>query len=358
MLKVIYVNPMSYGNLEEYDRNILTLLASRSDLKLWYFASSKISDKSKFYYRNNYTYQVSGGFLSRGVSYTKSQFKLVFWALYRRVDVVHFEWVKLPMLDVIMFAVLRLFGVRVSYKVHNILPHKSTIFSKCLYRILYGLSNHMFVHNKVTASSLKGFSSRISIVPHGLLWGNHIAVPRSKSEGKIVVGHLGALSKYKGTDILLDYIISRSGADVLRNYNFIFAGKVLDVAIPDLADLDNVRVHTGYMSNRDFIQTMTNCDVLLLPYREISDSGIVKTAISYGVPVALSSIDSFKELYLNEGLALSLGSCHLEDLDSFFLNLDRCVLEKMSEKYRKYKRLNNSWIIHEKGLIEGWKKII
>lgn len=346
---------MSYGNLEEYDRNILSYLNNRSDIDLKYYASKNISDGSLECYTRNYSYHSKRLLLSRVVSYLKSQINLLYDALTNSTDVVHFEWFKIPLYDIVIIVFLKLAGIKVTFKAHNIFPHDSSIITKLQYVVLYRLMNHVFVHNDITAKSLERYSSRISTVPHGLLCGGSLLLATANRKDKLVVGHLGVLSKYKGTDTLLKYLLARAKSDTLKPYSFICAGKISGIELPDLNSVDNVEVRVGYMSNEEFISTLTKCDLLLLPYTQISDSGVVKTAITHGIPVALSEIDSFKEAYIDNGLALSLGNCSWEELDSFFKNLDKSKLENIKDRYHEYRHEDNSWLIHSNGLINIWK---
>ena len=96
---------------------------------------------------------------------------------------------------------------------------------------------------------------------------------------KLVFATMGSQSPYKGTDLICDAFLS---SEVLKNNDdvFLIIAGAGDIATPEkFMQCSNVWVANYSLSDSEFQAIMRLTDVMLLPYRKISQSGVLLTAI-------------------------------------------------------------------------------
>ncbi len=109
---------------------------------------------------------------------------------------------------------------------------------------------------------------------------------------------LGLVRKYKGVDLLLDAapgIVRASGASIA----------VVGEVFADAQDLarraaaspvsDRILWKDAYVSEADMALWLSACDVVVLPYRAVSGSGIAARALAAGRPVAAAAVGGLAE---------------------------------------------------------------
>lgn len=123
-----------------------------------------------------------------------------------------------------------------------------------------------------------------AVIPHGHYrdWFAHVprATPRP--------GHLaffGLVRRYKGLDRLLDCF-----RDVQGSHTLTIAGRPSSAALADglraqAADDPRVQLNLSFLSDEELVRTVTEAELIVLPYREMHNSGGVLTALSLDRPV-------------------------------------------------------------------------
>ena len=116
-----YVNPMGYKNLGQYDASSL----SNVKKNVHYFTSIKFDNQNL----NLPTYKIYSYTDKNGVkkilSYFYSQLILLKKIIQIRPKAIHFQWLKVPQFDYLLILLLKLFGTKIVFTAHNILPHDS-----------------------------------------------------------------------------------------------------------------------------------------------------------------------------------------------------------------------------------------
>ncbi|MCG8341939.1 MAG: glycosyltransferase [Chlorobiales bacterium] len=102
----------------------------------------------------------------------------------------------------------------------------------------------------------------------------------------------GYVREYKGLDILIDAmpeIICRyPGARLLIAGEFYYGEKKLRERIGSLGIGGQVKIYAEFVSNERMLLFFSAADVVVLPYREASQSGVVQQAYGFGRPVVVS----------------------------------------------------------------------
>ncbi len=133
-MKVLYVNPMSYNNLGEYDLNLLKEMSDLG-LQVEYACNELIFEEQEWTHFATFSvypifrYRKEWFFFRKGFSYFTSIFTILYLTVRNRPDLVHYQWAKLPVLDILLIRLLKILKIPVVYTSHNFLPHKKTALS-------------------------------------------------------------------------------------------------------------------------------------------------------------------------------------------------------------------------------------
>lgn len=112
----------------------------------------------------------------------------------------------------------------------------------------------------------------------------------------IVVVEPGYVRPEKGYETFLNV------ADRLDDYKFLVAGGSQtdenDEYVAELSQkaTENVRI-TGTLEDSGFHEAFIAADVILLPYREVTQSGVFNWCVAYGLPVVASDEEYFRNLH-------------------------------------------------------------
>ena len=301
--KLFFVDPQSYNNLSIYDYGVLKEI---NEFDIWYFCNKKydylplnniITKKIFSYsrYRNNFL---------KCLSYLKSLFFLLIEIIKERPDIIHIQWLRIPKIEIPLYYILRkIFRTKIVFTVHNIFPRNCSENTKKLYTKFYKNCNALIVHTETSKKNLISkvpvLKESIHVIDHGLI---EIKVNKEdvdktikkiKSEyslqNKTILLHIGGQTKYKGSDILLETWLSNSSISTDDSICLIQAGKNYDLEIPDRLP-DNLILISRLLSDVEFVALLHLSDVVLLPYREIDQSGIILTLINEEIPYCASNV--------------------------------------------------------------------
>ncbi|MDE7431391.1 MAG: glycosyltransferase family 4 protein [Lachnospiraceae bacterium] len=333
MADIIFIDPQSYNNLCLYDKGVLSAF-KRSEVifigsELWNCQlMNNIESKFWFSYNKikNPTKKIS--------SYIMTFLKIRRLIKKEKPKIVHLEWLKIPLLDNLFIKWLKNRNIKVVYTVHNILPHNNGKKYKKQYCKCYKLVDKLIVHSSITKTELlESFPlnpSKIEVIPHGIIdieiekgenLTERIAFFKNKLDlnGKIVFSSLGEQNEYKGTDLIVDVWSKCKQLAQNPNCHLIIAGKNSNIDFSAIKHLHNVTIIDSRISNCDFLSFIKLSDVILLPYRKISQSGVLFTAINNNIPVIVSNAGGLKE-------PLTYGKIGWLINKSSYENLSKCML--------------------------------
>jgi glycosyltransferase involved in cell wall biosynthesis len=222
---------------------------------------------------------------------------------YRRLaegaDLVHYMWLPIPALDRHLLAPKR---PRV-YTMHWRLPETGTRIAGTLRRLLAEM-DAVIVHSEHGARRLEADfgvpRSRQRVIPHGAFdyltrQENEVPLPEELRdvEGPVILA-FGLVRPYKGTDVLLEAFRSVDGAElwVVGMPRMPMDGlQRLAAQAPG-----RVRFVDRFVTDPEIPAFMRRADVVVLPYRNIEQSGVLYTALAFGRPMVLSSVGGFPEI--------------------------------------------------------------
>jgi glycosyltransferase involved in cell wall biosynthesis len=265
---------------------------------------------------------------------------------YRRVaraaDVVHFQWLTVQPLDVHLLPRRRSTdskahppGPKLVLTAHDVLPREPRPGQLAAQRRLYERFDAVVVHSehgRVRLLELGVDPDRVHVIPHGAF--THLAEPPAaplvggQADGWVggrtgglpthtdgpVVLFFGLLRPYKGLDLLLRAWReigengdrrdggSRDGAREPAGNRFTGA-ELWIVGMPrmDVATLltdppPGVRTVLRFISDAKLAAYFERADLVVLPYLEADQSGVLFTALAFGKPLLLSDVGGFPEV--------------------------------------------------------------
>ena len=229
-------------------------------------------------------------------------------------DVVHFQWLTIEEVDSWLLPQTR---PRVMTS-HDVLARDPRRGQHLGQRRLYERMDAVIVHSDHGARRLRedvGLDpARVHVIPHGAF--HHLArvppgslppeltppadgVPRpgdgEAQDRPPVALFFGLLRPYKGVDILID---AWRRADVPEGAELWIVGKPLKMEAAALRRTApaSVRWALRFVSTAELAALFRRVDIVVLPYREIDQSGVLFTALAFGVPLLLTDVGGFPEV--------------------------------------------------------------
>lgn len=360
MADILYIDPQSYNNLSLYDSGVLGRMPAD---KVVFFGSSLWDcDRMENVEMNLwFNYNSITNPIKKGLSYANTIRRIVSYVRKNPVKVAHIQWLRIWHLDWFFLRFLQSRGIKVIYTAHNILPHDTDrkFFDK--YRRYYHAVDNIIVHSRRTKTELmEQFGlpdAKIKIIPHGILSfrndGEALArrveeLKRSLGlEGKRVFASLGKQTFYKGVDHIVKVWAETPSLRNNPNVKLLLVGKNAGIDYSAVKELENVVIIDERISNLDFEAFIKLSDLILLPYRKISQSGVLFTALDNNVPVAVSDVGGLAEPLAFGDVGWNIGSPEGPGLKKLLLRLvsDSAPLDRLhgaDEEFAKVRRVY-SW---------------
>ena len=292
----------------------------------------------------------------------------------RKPDVVHFQW--LPLLEVSSFETvfLRLIRkvlprTRLVLTIHNIYPHGFCPDEQIKYKKRFIQASSFFdgfiCHTDISKREVVGQfgidENCISVVHHGAFEPDLSGIKCEPDKEKTRLIVYGNQSPYKGTDILIDALSKLSPA--YRNrIQLSVVGQIQPqyyVALREKGAGLDINWMPSFVDDRTLNQEIVNADIIVLPYRSITQSGVLLLALYFRKIIVCSDLPSFREtlegypsnLFFEAGSIEGLKSVIERILDHQTDN-ERAleVIDKLREKY--------SWESAAKKTINVYKTIL
>lgn len=177
------------------------------------------------------------------------------------------------------------------------------VWTQLLQRYLRHMSDGVVVHGEALRRELvqttRYPADKITTIPIGdfsiLLTcshGGHVRLPRS-------ILFFGRIVHYKGLDILLKALINLQNEG--EDFHFILAGPG-DILVyrPLLDQLHNLEITNRFIPDGDVHMYFAESSMVVLPYREATQSAVAALALSAGLPVVATTVGALPELLKQE----------------------------------------------------------
>ena len=261
----------------------------------------------------------AGGLLKRSLKAIEcllNYISLLWMIRIDRPDVLHLQW--LPFMEVNAWEVPLLRWMRrlnprtkLVLTIHNVYPHNMGEARKERYRLRFrkasALIDAFIVHTRISKADVVrefGLSpSRVHVCCHGVFEPKGITFnAEHRKDGKLHVLQFGGQSYYKGTDLLVDAVCGLDEERKKRIETHIVGG-ISQNFLDELKakDKDEVIIWKAYfLSEEELHQEINAADLIVLPYRAISQSGVLLLSIFFEKLIICSDLPSFRETMQGE----------------------------------------------------------
>lgn len=244
--------------------------------------------------------------------------RFVWHCLTFRPQIIHLQGAQHPALYILLWAMLRLLGGSASfvYTPQDVLPNSMRPYHIRAFRFLYAHMRHVFLNAKQNEPLvIEHFAvprDRITVLPIADLTAfvrEHVAgEPPDIPASSRVVLCFGLIEPRKGIHTLLS-----AAPEVLRQVPdalLLIVGKpLMDIAplqrqLTDLGLQERVRLVPQYVSFAQMAGYFTAARLLVLPYENGWNSGVLASAFGFGKPVIATRVGGFDEVVSDESTGL------------------------------------------------------
>ena len=276
--------------------------------------------------------------------------------------IVHIHGAAHPELYFPLLLLLRLLQSTVVYSAHDIQPRHWTWFPRWFLCLLLRIPDLIIAHSQHVASCLRSEfrlpAERLTFVPHGdylFLAEAASSPPRpddvcsSSEAAEPRVLFFGYILPQKGLADLLEAF--RIVANVIPTARLCIAGQPAEDFAPYQAQIesltlqDHVETHLGYVPLEAMGKFFRAAQVVALPYRSASQSGVLLGAYAFGRPVVATHCGGLAE-YVKPGrtgllVPVADPQALAKALTELLSDPERC--SRMGEEARVWSQTEFSW---------------
>jgi glycosyltransferase involved in cell wall biosynthesis len=231
---------------------------------------------------------------------------------------------------------LKFLKIKIVWTVHNLKNHENKyvkaelFFSGILARLADGIIVHCNTSKKEIVELFRINEQKIHVVEHG----NYIGVYKERytreqsrkimniAESQFVFLFIGLVRPYKGINELIESFKKIKDSSV----KLIIAGRIEDKELAELlkdkaSDCPNILFELRYIDDDEMEIYMKAADVLVLPYRDIINSGSAVLGMSFGKAIISPRMGCLPEILHSKG-----GILYDPDLENGLIEAMRKVL--------------------------------
>ena len=204
-------------------------------------------------------------------------------------------------------------GITCIWTIHNLEPHKGgSVWDRLGYRLLARSSDVVVSHS---AGALEDAtreyhvpSGRSMVMPMGAM---HEAYPPARPRHLVLrelgldpslpmISCLGRIREYKGLDLACAAVERLNGRVQLVVAGPAQAGFDVAALRAAIARVPGAMVIPRQLNDQEFADLMAASDAAFLPYRSVTGSAVLLTAIGFGRPVIATNLPYFREVLAPE----------------------------------------------------------
>lgn len=240
----------------------------------------------------------------RGIEYIIGYKKTLKLIKKEKFDIVHIQWAMMPSLDIKFWKKMKPYIGKLVFTAHDVVPHNPTEKKMMNNNLLYETADTIIVHGEFCKNEMKMHypkqERKVYVQKHGVQSGNvkkytestkkdHENLLNMISSNTLVFGAIGQIGWYKGLDILLN---AWNRFNEKGNLILLIAGKPLpdyekefEMIKKKCSNMSTVYLYDKKFSDEEETLFYSLCDIIVLPYRTASMSGVLFSAAEYNKTV-------------------------------------------------------------------------
>ena len=298
--------------------------------------------------------------------------KLLRYAASAKPRIFHILWNnRFQLFDrTLLMLYYRCLGKRIVITTHNVNQRKrdgtDTFLNRLTLRMQYRLADHIFVHTERMKSELATEfgvqGGRITVIPFGInnaVPNTHLTAAEAKrrlgirDQDKTIL-FFGRIAPYKGLEYLVNAFKFLSPS---HDYRLIIAGRPekgcegylagIQETIREETQRGRILLKPHFIPDDEIEVYFKAADVLVLPYRDVYQSGVLFLGYSFGLPVLASDVGSLKEGIVEGRTGWAFRPGDADDLaraiETYFASLLYAKLDERRQEIRDYATARHSW---------------
>ncbi len=319
-LRVVIVDPAcftlpyDYSLCEGLARQGLVVTLARSEFlhSSWRWPTRSFEDWEHFYpLCHGYARKHRRGCLwkyAKGIEHALGMEAFVAEMTRSKPDVIHFQWLPLPLVDAFFLRRLARIAplVLTTHNTNSFFHGSISRWQTLQTRSAFEQFSAVIVHSDFsqTRTLERGWITpeRLHLIPHGVLsYYSSLAPVRVTAAGEQqVILFFGSIEYYKGLDILIEaFALLRK--DLRERTRLLIAGKPginmepIRKRAQALGIDQNIQWELRFLDEEEIPRLFNEATLVALPYTEIDQSGVLMTALAFGKPVVASRIGGIAE---------------------------------------------------------------
>jgi len=358
---IFFIDPNSYDNMSIYDWNLL----SNIDQNVTFFGDKKYDYKTlDFKTKLVFGYSRHKNPLLKSIVYIQNSLRVAYYILKEKPDIIHYQWYKLPQFDLFLLKLLKTLHpkIHIIFTAHNILPHDTGKKYYKIYFKLYNKIDHLIVHTPSAKQEIIDnfliHPNKITVIKHGLLdllydkenvrTISKNLISKHNLNDAIVFLFIGKINKYKGIDILIKAWEAKSEITQNKKLKLIIAGKGNSELLQTRSE--NIIIDNRYLDNNEFVSYLNIADVVVFPYRQISQSGVLLATLNMKKPILVSELPGLKEPFEFGHVGWIFEKLSAENLSQKLLHIaaNKHIIEDIKSDHGVWNRVHSEY---------SWEKI-
>lgn len=367
-MKVMMIDPWGVNNLSMYTNGICQGINKHVELTLvtnFYFKRTTNEDyslKPLFFKVSEKMKRGKARNIVRGIEYIKSYIKVINELKKESYDVIHIQWLLLYRFDSIILKQIKKYCKKLVYTAHNVLPHSTGEKYIDKLRKIYSVVDTIILHGdgirKEFESLFPEYKHKVVIQKHGTYLNQNTKFDIENIDSEII----NKIEKYDKIFIFFGIMFYNKGVDRLvkawidnfkmENHLLIIAGRKSDKykEMNDIEDeiynCDNILYINKYIEDNLLNYLINKSDIVVLPYRHASMSGVVFTAAEFRKPVLVTNTGAISEYIVNGENSFLIENDHqqlYEVLKHIICTRSKKDLQDMGNLLNSYIAINYSW---------------
>lgn len=295
--------------------------AAQKYMDVYVVTKTDIKDSGNFYkYFYPITLRINDSKLGRvdrwlkGIEYVVSYLRIIMLVKKEHFDIIHIHWAIMPTIDKFFFRKLKKYTRQLVYTAHDVIPHSGDRNLIKSFGELYKIPDKLIVHGEFCRQEVKEFfpevEDKVYVQFHGTYpkesqiisketIQKHAILLEQNLNERIVFGLLGRIDRYKGYDIFVDVWEKYS---THKNVFLIVVGRTeppyqleFKKYAEKLKNYSNVYFFNERFTEEEEKMFYSLIDVLVLPYKTASMSGVLFSAAQYEKSVLSSNVGCLEE---------------------------------------------------------------
>ncbi len=368
--KVALIDPVG-GHADNYYNYGLSIGLANNNVEVFYSTSNSTQEikhdgvHTLYYFTDIWTQKNKALKLKR---YIQGFRKTIKFARKNDIKVVHlmvfhFDWL-------FVFSVLysKMRGFKVITTLHDVTSFTGSRIPLAVEKKVLNSMDQVVVHNNYSYSVINGIhaAGHYHVIHHGNYMQFIKKVEPQNIRQTLQLLFFGQIRKVKGLDVLVNAlpILKKKGVDV----KLTIAGRVWkDDNIATYEEIiardgtgDMVEMNIGYIPNDKVWDYFNNTNIVVLPYREIYQSGVLLMAMSYGRAVLTSNIRAFADVINDKENGLLFESDNSESLAEKieYIYNNKETLRQLEERSTEFVKTEYDWDVSAKKIKQVYQQAL